>query len=252
MKGGDIMGVLTISIQKGGTGKTATAAALAQAAAKKRKKVLAIDLDPQGNLSFSLGANVTSDGAAAFLDGADAATLIKNIGGIDIIPASPALAAIKSEKGSARRLSDALKGVKGLYDLVIIDTPPTAGALQYNALQAADGLIIPLGADVFSWHGLFDIDGTAEQIKKTNPALEVLGVVLTNYDARSTIARQMRERIEESARAMGYPFLGVVRSGIAVKEAATLQKSIFDYAPESKPAADYMAIYQRIKNKLHR
>ena len=239
--------VISVSIQKGGTGKTTTAAALAQAAAYMGKKALAIDLDPQGNLSFALRADTRGAGAFEFLNGADFRNVIQTTAqGLDVIPASWNLATITSGKGTARRLQQAIGQITGLYDLITIDTPPTAGELQYNALQAATGLIIPLQADIYNMQSLYQITDAARQIQGSNPALSIMGFILTQYDGRSTISRQMKEVITDQAAAMGVPYLGAIRAAVAVKEAAALQRSLFEYARRSKPAADYLEIYNRI------
>lgn len=241
------MEVITIAIQKGGTGKTTTAAALAQAAARAGRQVLAIDLDPQGQFGFTLGADSSRPGSYELLDGTQADELTQTVkAGLDVIPASWELSTITSSAGSARRLQRALMPVKGQYDLIVIDTPPTAGELQYNALQAATGLIIPLQADIYNLQSLYQITDTARQIQGSNPALTITGFILTQYDGRSTIARQMQEAIVGRAQLMGIPFLGAIRAAVAVKEAAALQRSLFDYAPKSKPAADYIALYEKI------
>lgn len=241
--------ILAVAIQKGGTGKTTTAAALAQAAASKGKKVLAIDLDPQANLTFTLGATATGPGSRGLLDGVPATDLIQATPqGLDVIPASWDLATVTTGKGSARRLQAALADLKG-YDYIIIDTPPTAGELQYNALQAADGLIIPLQADIYNAQSLFQITDTAEAIRKTNPALQILGIVFTQHNGRSTIARQMADAIRSNAEDLGVPCLGEIRQAVAVKEAAALQQSLYTYAPRSKPAADYMAVFEKIDSR---
>lgn len=239
--------ILAVAIQKGGTGKTTTAAALAQAAASKGKSVLAIDLDPQANLTFTLGAAAGDPGSRGLLDGLPAEKLIQTTAqGIDTIPASWDLATVTTGKGSARRLQNALEPLRGQYDYIIIDTPPTAGELQYNALQAADGLIIPLQADIYNAQGLYQITDTANAIRKSNPALEILGIVFTQHNARSTIARQMADAIRRNAEQLGVPILGEIHAAVAVKEAAALQKSLFEYAPKSKPALDYMAVFEKI------
>ena len=240
------MEIIAVAIQKGGTGKTTTAAALVQAAAHKGRSCLAIDLDPQGNLSYTLAADTGKPGSFDLLEGTPPAALIQHKAGFDIIPASWNLSTVTSGKGSARRLQRAIAPIKGKYDLIIIDTPPTAGELQYNALQAATGLIIPLQADVYNLQSLYQITDAARQIQRTNPALQIKGFVLTQYDRRSTIARQMQETIQQQAEAMGVPYLGAIRAAVAVKEAEALQRSLFEYAPKSKPAADYMEIYNAI------
>lgn len=241
------MQVITAAVQKGGTGKTTTAAALAQAAAYRGRKALAIDLDPQGNLTFALAADANRPGSDRLLSGTDPAELIQHTAaGVDVIPASPNLAAEKSAPGSARRLQNAIAGIKSRYDLIIIDTPPTAGELQYNALQAATGLIIPLQADAYCVQSLYQVTRTARQIQAHNPELQIKGFILTQHNGRSTIARQMQETITTRAAAMGVQYLGQIRKAVAVEEAAALQLSLFEYAPNSKPAQDYLTLFDAL------
>lgn len=245
------MKVITIAIQKGGTGKTTTAAALAQAAAYKGRRVLAIDLDPQGQLGFTLAADNSRNRGNAYnlLSGIRAQDLIQTTPqGVDIIPAAWDLQTVTSGPGSARRLQKAIEPLKREYDVIIIDTPPTAGELQYNALQAATGLIIPLQADIYNLQSLYQITDTARQIQGSNPGLVIKGFVLSQYDGRSTIARQMKETIIDTAEKLEVPYLGTIRQAVAVKEAAALQRSLFEYAPKSKPAADYMELYETLAN----
>lgn len=240
------MEVLAVAIQKGGTGKTTTAAVLAQAAAHKGKKVLAIDLDPQGNLTFALGGSGTSGSSFDLLQGTAAADVIQQCSGIDVIAANWGLSTIASGKGSARRLQAAIGPIKNSYDLIIIDTPPTAGELQYNALQAATGLIIPLQADIYNLQSLYQITDTAKQMQQSNPDLQIKGFILTKIDSRSTIARQMQENITIAANKIGVGYLGSIRTGVVIQEAAALQQSLFEYAPNSKPASDYLALLEHI------
>lgn len=240
--------VIAIALQKGGTGKSTTAAALTQAAADAGKRALAIDLDAQGNTSFFLAADTSRPGAYELLTrNSDPRRLIQTTqGGLDVIPASWNLATITSSRGSARRLQMALEPIKRSYDLIIVDTPPNAGELQYNAMQAADGLIIPLQSDIVSLQGLYLLHDTAQQIRASNPALTISGIVLTRYNARSTIARQMEQKIIDTAAEIGIPYLGAVREAVAIREAQTLQRSLYQYAPTSKPALDYKTILQKI------
>lgn len=242
------MEILAVAIQKGGTGKTTTAAVLAQAAAHTGKKVLAIDLDPQGNLSFAAGAD-TSRGGSSYdlLNDTPAADIIQTLPqGFDIIPASWNLATEKTSKGSATRLKAAIEPIKSRYDFIIIDTPPTAGELQYNALFAATGLIIPLEADIYSLKSLYQITDTARQIMQTNKQLSIKGFVITQLDNRSTIAKQMQENVIIAANKNNVPYLGSIRTGVAIKEAAALQKNLYDYAPKSNPAKDYLALLEQL------
>ncbi len=239
--------IITVAIQKGGTGKTTTAAALSQAAVYRGQKILAIDLDPQGQLSFTLAADTTKPGSYDLLNGTEAAELIQHIRDrLDVIPASWNLSTITSGRGSARRLQKAIAPIKKEYDVIFIDTPPTAGELQYNALQASTGLIIPLQADIYCLQSFYQIIDTARQIRESNPDLSIMGIVFTQYDKRSTISKQMKATITEQAEAAGIPCLGAVRAAVVVKEAAALQQSLFDYAPKSKPATDYLDLYDII------
>lgn len=239
--------VFAIAIQKGGTGKTTTAVALAQAAAYRGDKALLIDLDPQGNASFATGADTRGGGSFELLEGTPAAEIVQHISPeLDVIPASRNLATVTSGRGSARRLQQAVRPLKREYDIIIIDTPPTAGELQYNALQAATQVIFPLQADSYNIQAFYQITDTARQIQESNPELEIRGILLTQYDQRSTITRQMRQAILNTAGELNVPYLGEIRAAVAVKEAAALQRSLFDYAPRSNPAQDYLYIYDRI------
>lgn len=235
--------ILTIANQKGGTAKSTTAAALAQAAAHRGRKTLAVDLDPQGNLSFFLAADTGTAGAFEMLEGQPAADAVQHTaGGLDVIAASWNLQTITSSRGSARRLRAALEPIAAQYDLIVIDTPPTAGELQYNALMASDNLIIPLQADIVGLQGLYQMADTARQIQQSNPALTLTGFILTRSGGRSTLARQMAETITARAQEMGIPFLMAIREAVAIREAQTLQRSLYEYAPNSKPAADYLQL----------
>ena len=229
------MRVITICNQRGGIGKSTTAAALAQAACYRGFKCLVIDLDPQGHLSFFTGANTNTEGAFDLLQGKPAAEIIqKTAMGLDAIP------------GSARRLRKALEPIKGKYDFIIIDTPATAGELQNNALMASTDLIIPLQADITGTKSLYLVTDAAKQIQRANPELQITGYILTSAGGRSTLARQMAEQIQQRAAAENVPYLGAIRKAVAIQEAQAMQESLFDYAPKSNPAADYLALFDRI------
>lgn len=237
------MQTIVTAVIKGGTGKSTTAAALAQAAAAAGKKVLAIDLDPQANLTFILSADQNRPGSYQLLHGAPAAEVIQETPqGIDVIAASPDLAAEKTAPASAKRLQAAIEPIAQDYDFAFIDTPPQMGELTFNALQAATGLIIPLETDTNSLQGLFQITEIAHQMQRSNPQLQILGTILTRYDARPKINRFLQEAIAERGQEIGAPFLMGIRPGIAVREAQALQQSLYDYAPNSKPAQDYRAL----------
>lgn len=241
------MKILTAAVIKGGTGKTTTCAAIAQAAAASGKKVLIIDLDPQGNLSFSVGADQTQAGSYDLLHGTPAAELIQDTAqGIAAIPASPDLSTERTTPGSANRLQEAIQPIKNDFDLIVIDTPPTLGELQYNALRASTDLLIPLETDSSSLQGLYQITDIAHQMQRSNPDLSITGVILTRYDGRPKLNKYLKDVIAEKGQELGAPLLQTIRAGVAIREAQALQVSLYEYAPGSKPAQDYKELYQKI------
>ena len=241
------MKIVTAAVIKGGTGKTTTAAALAQAGAAAGKRVLAVDLDPQANYTLFLGADQNKRGCYDLLHGAAPAEVIQHTEqGIDCIAGAPDLATEKPGQSSARRLSEALKPLNRKYDLIMIDTPPQMGELTFNALFASTNLIIPLETDQSSLQGLYQIVDIANQIKRNNPSLTVSGIVLTRYDARANLNRYLQGVIAEKGNEIGAPFLIGIRPGIAIREAQAMQKSLYEYAPNSNPAQDYRTLYQMI------
>lgn len=241
------MQIITAAVIKGGTGKTTTCTALAQAAVNAGKKVLAIDLDPQANFTFAIGADQNEPGSYQLLNGTPAADLMQYTAqGIYAISASPDLATVKTTPASAKRLQRALEPLQGQFDLVIIDTPPTMGELTFNALQASTGLIIPLETDSNSLQGLYHITDIAKQMQQSNPALSITGVILTRYDNRPKINRYIQSVVQEKGQEIGAPYLMEIRNGVAIREAAAMQQSLYEYAPHSKPAADYKKLYRMI------
>lgn len=244
------MRIITAAVIKGGTGKTTTCAALAQAAAADRKKVLAIDLDPQANLSAFLAADQNQPGSYQLLHGTPAAELIQQTRqGLDVIAASPDLATERTGPASAKRLQTAIEPIRAKYDLIVIDTPPQMGELTFNALQAATGLIIPLETDNSSLQGLYQICDIAAQLQHSNPDLSIIGAILTRYDSRPNLNRYLRAAIEERGKELGAPLIGTIRPGIAIREAQALAENLYSYAPRSKPAQDYQELYKRIVAK---
>lgn len=242
------MQIITAAVIKGGTGKSSTIAALAQAGTAAGKKVLAIDLDPQANLTFFIGADQNGPGSYQLLHGASPAEVIQTTPqGMDAIAASPDLATERTGPASAKRLQDAIEPIKGNYDIILIDTPPQMGELTFNALQASTGLIIPLETDNSSLQGLYQIADIAHQMQRSNPSLSIIGVILTRYDARPKLNRYLRDAIAERGKEIGAPLVMEIRPGIALREAQALQQSLYEYAPKAKPAQDYKTLYQIIQ-----
>ena len=237
--------ILTTATIKGGTGKTTTAAALAQAAAADGKKVLAIDLDAQASLTYILKGEETQWGSYGVLHGEMPANCIQTTDqGIDLMAGCSDLAIENTGKGSSKRLQEALEPIKGGYDLIVIDTPPTMGELTFNALQASTGLIIPLEADRNSLPGLYRIIDIAKMTQGSNPQLKILGTVITRYDKRPQLRRFMRDVIAKQGEEAGAPLLMEIRQGVALQEAQAMQLSLYEYAPKSNPAQDYRALYE--------
>lgn len=243
--------IMTAAI-KGGAGKTTTAAAMAYAAVKEGRKVLAVDMDPQANLSVNLGADPTRPGVLDVLRGkkTTAAAIQHTAGGVDVLTAHRDIAAIETTPGSALALQRELRPVKGNYDYCIIDTPPQWGLPVYMALYAADGLLIPTETDLNSLQGVCEMAEMATRAAaQSRHTLRILGVVVTRYDKRTAVNRQIRDAIEASCTGAGIPYLGEIRQGIAAREAATLRQSLYRYAPRSNPAIDYMALWQQVRTE---
>ena len=238
---------IAAAIIKGGTAKSTTTAALAQAAASQRRRVLAVDLDAQASLTCFLGADPNKPGAYQMLHGTPAEEVLQETAqGITVIAASQDLATEETTQGSAARLREALAPLQDSFDLCFIDTPPQMGELVFNALEAADGLIIPLEADNSSLQGLYYITDIVQEIQESNPALTIYGTVITRYDARPKINRHLQKIIEEAGAECGAPLLACIRPGVAIREAQALQRSIYQYASGSNPARDYMQLYNEI------
>lgn len=241
------MQIITIAQLKGGSGKSTTAAALAQAAASAGKKVLAIDLDPQANLTFFIGADQHRPGSLELLEGEPVREVIQATEqGIDAIAARQDLATVKTTSASARRLYRAIKPVKEEYDFIIIDTPATLSEMHYNAMQASTGLLIPLEADLNNLEGFFQTVDIARQLQESNPELHIIGAILTRFDGRTKLNRYLQDAIRQRAAEKQVPYLMEIRQGTALKEAQSFQVSLYQYARRSLPAADYEALYQLI------
>lgn len=246
------MKTLAIINQKGGVGKSTTAQALAAGLTLKGYKVLTVDLDPQGNTSFTLGAS--KDGATALgvlleeVKPADAVQLTKYG---DIIAGSKALAgadAYLTETGKEYRLKEALEQIKGSYNYIVIDTPPALGILTTNALTACNSVIIPAQADIYSLQGIADLADTIKPVKKyCNPELKIEGILFTRYSPRSAFNKELAELAGELAGNLGTKvFTTMIREAVAVKKAQAVQQSVFEYDPKSKVADDYRAFIDEL------
>lgn len=237
--------------QKGGVAKTTTALALGAGLALRGRSVLLVDLDPQGNLSKTAGAVLTGPTVLEVLTRkATAQEAIQAAPGGPIIAAAPTLGAegILTHTGKEYRLKEALKDVKRRFSAIVVDCPPSLGVLSVNALTAADTCIIPAQADGYSLDALEQFRDTFQAVKEyTNPALTIMGVLLTRYSPRAVLSREAADMIEDKAKELGTVlFSSRIRECIAVKEAAILQRSLYEYAPKSNAAKDYAAFIEEV------
>ena len=246
------MKVYAVINQKGGVGKSTTALCLGAGLSLKGFKVLYIDLDAQGNLSYTLGADTQGYNAMGILQRPETVKEeIQTAPGGEVIASSPALAGadtIITETGKEYRLKEALDKLGGTYDYCIIDTPPALGIVTINALTACQGAIIPAQADIYSLQGISQLNGTIQTVKKySNPHLKVMGIVLTRYSARSIISREVAEMIDATAAQLNTKlYKAKIRECTALKEAQATRQSIFKYAPRSNATADYKALIEEI------
>lgn len=244
----------TIAIinQKGGVGKSTTAEALAAGLTIKGFSVLSIDLDAQGNMTYTAGAS--TDGITALdvlTQKAAALDAVQHTGNGDIIPASKALAgadAFIADTGKEYRLKEAIEPIKGKYDYIIVDTPPALGILTVNALTACDSVVIPAQADIYSLQGIEQLAETMKPVKKyCNHDLKVEGILLTRYSPRSVLSRDVADLAGQLAEKIGTKlFKTTIREAIAVKEAQISQQSLFQYAPKAKVTDDYTKFIEEL------
>jgi chromosome partitioning protein len=245
--------IISITNQKGGVGKTTTTSAIASGLKIKGYKVLCIDLDPQSNLSFSSGAE-TDDCPTIYnvLRGEAKTTFsIQKTDSFDIISSNILLSGIELEFTQTGReflLKEALNPVSDKYDYIFIDTPPALSILTVNAFTVSDYIIIPMLADIFSLQGIAQLSETVERVKKyCNPNLKIEGIVLTKYNKRTILSREIKGTAELIADELGTTiFNTTIRPSIAVMESQTNQQNIHEYSPKNGAALDYMDLVDEL------
>ena len=238
--------VISVSNQKGGVGKTTTTCAVAAGLKKRGFRVLAIDLDPQGNLGFSVGADTeTSATIYDVLKGeVKLQYAIQRMPAMDMIISSILLSGIELEfTGTGREylLKNALKPVQEIYDYILLDTPPALGILTINAFTASDTVIVPMLPDIFSLQGISQLAETVERVRNyCNQQLTIAGILLTRFNPRTRLGREVRGTAELIAKDLHIRvFETFIRSSVVAGEAQSLQQSLFDYAPHSTITRDY-------------
>ncbi len=238
--------VISVSNQKGGVGKTTTTCAVAAGLKKKGYRVLAIDLDPQGNLGFSVGANTETSASIYDVLKGEVKTqfAIQKTPSMDLIISSILLSGIELEFTDTGReflLKEALRPMQAFYDYILLDTPPALGILTINAFTASDTIIVPMLSDIFSLQGIAQLDETVERVRKyCNSDLSIAGILLTRFNPRARLSREVRGTAELIAEDLHlHVFDSYIRSSVTASEAQSLQQSVFDYAPKSHIAQDY-------------
>ena len=250
--------MLACANQKGGVGKTTTVVNVAAYLAGDGRRVLVVDLDPQGNATSGLGAERAAAGASVYdslLGGVDLGSLIvpTETPGLSLVPSSIALAGAEVELAGVaqreRRLSRVIESVRSDFDDIFIDCPPSLGLLTVNALTAADAVLIPMQCEYYALEGLSQLIATIHLVRDhLNPALAVRGVVLTMFDTRTNLSAEVAAEVRTHLGAV--VFDTVVPRSVRLAEAPSHGRPIARYAPDSRGATAYRALATELEARL--
>lgn len=248
--------IIAIANQKGGVGKTTTAVNLSASLVATKRKVLVVDLDPQGNCTMGSGVNkheVEHSIYDLLVDQMPVTDIrVKtDPAGFDIIPANGDLTAAEVElleaNGKERRLKDALDAVKNEYDYVVIDCPPSLNMLTVNALVAADGIVIPMQCEYYALEGLTALLNTIERIQQINPSLTIDGLLRTMYDPRNSLTTDVSAQLINH---FGDKVYGtVIPRNVRLAEAPSYGMPVLCYDKNSRGAVAYLALAGEVNRK---
>lgn len=247
------MSVIAIANHKGGVGKTTTTINLAAGMARIGYKVLLIDLDPQANATFALGLKKqerTIYQVIAFQD--DLRKVIQPLHDIDIVPSSVHLAGFEknNEVGKEFILQESLEPIRDLYDFILIDCPPSLGALTISALTASDFVVVALQPESLALQGMADFIRILRTVKtRMNSQLELLGIVITQFDNRKVLHRDVLELAQE--RYGEAVFRAHIRGNVALAESQSMGQHIFQYDASCNGAEDYLQLTHEVVQRLN-